>query len=92
MLRLHRLQFDGDFLSRDNVGAQINVAERTRADLSTDSVFVADAEILLSIISTSLSSDSSPSGCPKAIHLKSVVVHHTMVVILKNKNLESFCS
>lgn len=46
MLGLHALQLNGNLFTGDDVGAEINVAERTRADLATDPVLVTDAEIL----------------------------------------------
>ena len=46
MLRLGALELDGDLFSRDNISAQVDVAERARADLSTDTVLVTDAEVL----------------------------------------------
>jgi hypothetical protein len=46
VLGLDAFELDGDFLTRDDVGAQVNIAERTRADLATDAVLITDAEIL----------------------------------------------
>ena len=46
MLRLGALELDGDLFSRDNISAQVDVAERARANLSTDTVLVTDAEVL----------------------------------------------
>lgn len=46
VLGFDRLQLDGNFLSRNDVGAQINVTERTGTDLSADAVLVADTKIL----------------------------------------------
>lgn len=46
MLGLDTLQLDGDLLARDDVGTQVDVTEGTRADLTANPIFVADAEIL----------------------------------------------
>jgi hypothetical protein len=46
VLRLDALELDGNLLARDDVGAQVNIAERPRTDLTTDTVLVPDAEIL----------------------------------------------
>ena len=46
MLRFGALELDGDLLTGDNISAQVDVAERARADLSTDTVLVTDAEVL----------------------------------------------
>lgn len=46
VLGLNALQLDSDFLTRDNVGTQVDIAKRAGSDLSTDAVFVTDAKIL----------------------------------------------
>jgi hypothetical protein len=46
VLGLDALKLDGDLLARDDVSAQVDIAERPRTDLATDPVFVPDAEIL----------------------------------------------
>lgn len=43
MLGLDALELDGDLLSGDDVGSQVNVTERARSDLASDAVFVTDA-------------------------------------------------
>ena len=43
MLGLDALELDGDLLSGDDVGSQVDVTERTRSDLASDAVFVTDA-------------------------------------------------
>jgi len=45
MLRLDTLKLDSNLLSRYDVGPEIDVTKRTTADLTTDAVFVTDAEI-----------------------------------------------
>jgi hypothetical protein len=49
VLRLDALQLDGNLLAGDNVGAQVDVAERARTDLTTDPVLVPDAKILFPV-------------------------------------------
>ena len=46
VLGLDRLELDGNLLARDDVGAQVAVAKGAGANLTTDAVFVSDAEIL----------------------------------------------
>ena len=46
MLGLDRLKLDGDLLAGDDVGPQVDIAERPRTDLATDAVLVTDAKIL----------------------------------------------
>ena len=46
MLGLDALELDGNLLTGDDVGAEVNITERARADLATDPVLVTDAEIL----------------------------------------------
>lgn len=46
VLGLDALQLDGNLFARDDVGAQVDVTERTGTDLATDAVLVTDAEIL----------------------------------------------
>jgi hypothetical protein len=46
VLRLDALELDGNLLARNDVGAQVNIAERPRTDLTTDTVLVPDAKIL----------------------------------------------
>jgi hypothetical protein len=47
VLGLDALELDGDLLAGDDVGAEVNVAERARPDLTTDPVLVPDTKILL---------------------------------------------
>lgn len=46
VLGLDRLKLDGNLLAGDDVGAQVDITERTRTDLSTDAVLVTDSKIL----------------------------------------------
>lgn len=46
VLGLDRLELNGNLLSRDNVGSKVDVAKRTRADLSANPVFITDAKVL----------------------------------------------
>ena len=46
VLRLHALEFDGDLLTRDDVSAQVDVAEGAGTDLAANPVLVADTKIL----------------------------------------------
>ena len=46
MLGLDRLELDGDLLSGNDVGAEVDVTKGAGTDLSTDTVLVTDAEIL----------------------------------------------
>lgn len=46
VLGLDALELDGDLFSGDDVGAQVDVTERSGADLAADAVFVTDSEIL----------------------------------------------
>lgn len=45
VLGLDGLELDGNLLTGDDVGAEVDVTERTRTDLSTDTVLVTDAQI-----------------------------------------------
>ena len=47
MLSLDALKLDGNLLSGYDVGAEVDIAERTTTDLTTDAVLIADAKILL---------------------------------------------
>lgn len=46
MFGLDGLELDGDFLARDDVGAEIDVTEGAGANFASDAVFVADTEVL----------------------------------------------
>lgn len=46
VLGLDALELDGDLLAGDDVGAQVDVTERSGTDLAADTVFVTDSEIL----------------------------------------------
>lgn len=53
MFSLDALELDGNLLAGDDVGAKIDVAEGTGANLSTDPVLITDAEILVArLVST----------------------------------------
>lgn len=47
VLGLDALELDGDLFAGDDVGTQVNVTERTRSDLSADTVLVTDSQILI---------------------------------------------
>lgn len=49
VLGLDALELDGDLFSGDDVGAQVNVTERSGTDLAADTVLVTDSEILCCI-------------------------------------------
>lgn len=46
VLGLDALELDGDLLSRDDVGSEVDVSERARANFASDAVLVTDAKIL----------------------------------------------
>jgi hypothetical protein len=46
VLGLDALELDGDLLTRDDVGSEVDVTEGATTDLTADTVFVADAKIL----------------------------------------------
>ena len=46
VLGLDRLKLDGDLLTGDDVGSEINVTERSTTDLTADTVLVTNAKIL----------------------------------------------
>jgi hypothetical protein len=46
VLRLDALELDGNLLTGDDVGSEVDITERTTTDLTADAVLVADAEIL----------------------------------------------
>ena len=46
MLGLNTLELDSNLLARNDIGAKVNVAKRSRSDLATDSVLVSDTKIL----------------------------------------------
>lgn len=52
MLRLDALKLDGNLFARDDVGAEVDVAERAGTDLATDAVLIPDAEILCIMLAT----------------------------------------
>jgi hypothetical protein len=43
VLGLDGLELDGDFFTRDDVGSEIDITETATTDLTTDTVFIADA-------------------------------------------------
>jgi len=45
VLGLDALELDGDLFTRDDVGAEVDVAEGAGTDLAADAVLVADPEI-----------------------------------------------
>lgn len=47
VLGLDALELDGNLFSRDDVGAEVDITERTRSDFSADTVLVTDAQILI---------------------------------------------
>lgn len=47
VLGLDALKLDGNLFTGDDVSAEVNITERARADLATDPVLVANAEILI---------------------------------------------
>jgi hypothetical protein len=53
MLCRHTLELDGNAFVRDDVGALVDIAERSRSDPGIDSVFVPDTK-LLSLVSESV--------------------------------------
>lgn len=50
VLGLDALELDGDLLAGDDVGSQVDVTERTRADLAADAVLVTDSQVLRSCV------------------------------------------
>lgn len=46
MLGLYALELDGNLLAGDDVGTQVDVTERARADLAANTVFVTDSQVL----------------------------------------------
>lgn len=46
MLGLDALELDGNLLTRDDVGSEVDVTEGARSDLTADTVFVTDSQIL----------------------------------------------
>jgi hypothetical protein len=46
MLGLDRLELDSNFLARDDVGSEVDIAKRAGSDLAADTVLVTDAKIL----------------------------------------------
>ena len=46
VLGLDALELDGNLLSRDDVGSEVDVSERSRANLASDAVLITNAEIL----------------------------------------------
>lgn len=57
VLGLDAFELDGNFFARDDVGAQVDVAERTGTDLATDAVLVTDAKILYEHVSCHFEQD-----------------------------------
>ena len=51
VLGLDALELDGDLLSRDDIGSEVDVSERSTTNLAANTVLVADAEILESRVS-----------------------------------------
>lgn len=52
VLGLDALELDGDLLTRDDVGSEVDVSERSTTNLAANTVLVADAEILEARVST----------------------------------------
>jgi hypothetical protein len=46
VLGLDTLKLDGNLFTRDDVGSEIDITKRSTTDLTTDTVFIADAKIL----------------------------------------------
>ena len=46
VLGLDRLKLDGNFFTRDDISAEVDITEAATSDLTTDAVLVADAKIL----------------------------------------------
>lgn len=46
VLGLDAFELNGNFLARDDVGAEVDVTKRTRADFATNAVLVTDTQIL----------------------------------------------
>lgn len=46
VLGLNALELDSDLFAGDDVGAEVNITERSGTDLAADTVFVTDSEIL----------------------------------------------
>lgn len=46
VLGFDTLELDGDLLTGDDVGAQVDITERARADLAANTVFVTDTQVL----------------------------------------------
>lgn len=59
MLGLDRLKLDGDLFARDDIGAKVDVTERTRTDLASNSVLVANTKILGSMLAECLTGEDS---------------------------------
>lgn len=51
VLRLDRLKLNSNLFARNDVGAQVDITERTGANLSTDAVLITDTEILRQVVS-----------------------------------------
>jgi hypothetical protein len=49
VLCLDALELDGDLFSRDNVGSEIDITEGSTTDLTTDTVLIAYAKILVEV-------------------------------------------
>lgn len=49
VLGFDALELDGNFLSRDDVSPEVDVAKRTRSDLPANPVLVTDAEVLFRV-------------------------------------------
>lgn len=62
VLGLDALELDGNLLAGDDVGAEVNITERTRTDLATDAVLVTDTKILP--LSLAMCNDSWKQAAP----------------------------
>lgn len=66
VLGLDALELDGYLLAGDDVGAQVDVTERTRADLAADTVLITDTKVLkMGLVKHSLT--SLGKGCQLSV-------------------------
>lgn len=71
MLGLDALELDGNLFSGDDVGTEIDITKGTRSDLSANTVFITDTQVLFKVRSVDVSKESKMADDV-----------HTMVVIL----------
>lgn len=67
MLGLDTFKFDGNFFSRDDIGAQIDVTKTSTSDFSADTVLVADPKILITPNVSLYLSDASQQADRKSL-------------------------